>query len=60
VTRRLLLMGGLAMLLAACGRKGALQPPPGNEESAAEIDAGVEDMGGDDYQLDQEDVDEEP
>lgn len=28
MTRRLLLMGALAALLAACGRKGPLKPPP--------------------------------
>lgn len=31
-TRRVLLVAGLAAALAACGRKGALEPPPGSEQ----------------------------
>jgi predicted small lipoprotein YifL len=36
MTRRFLLLGALAALLAACGRKGPLKPPPTEEEEAAE------------------------
>ena len=36
MTRRFLLMGALATLLAACGRKGPLLPPPAEGEEAEE------------------------
>ncbi len=36
MTRRFLLLGGLAALLAACGRKGPLQPPPPEGEETEE------------------------
>ena len=35
MTRRLLLMGALAALLAACGRKGPLKPPPDPDAGCA-------------------------
>ncbi len=32
MTRRLALMAALAAVLAACGRKGPLKPPPSDED----------------------------
>ena len=41
MTRRFLLMGALAALLAACGRKGPLKPPPDPDaEETAETEEG--------------------
>lgn len=34
MTRRFLLLGALAGLLAACGRKGPLKPPSAEDENA--------------------------
>lgn len=39
MNRRLMMLGALGVLLAACGRKGPLQPPPGSTETAAELEA---------------------
>lgn len=55
---RRVLLAGLAgvLLLAGCGRKGPLQPPPGDEESAAEMEADDRDTAG---SVDMDQADEE-